>query len=97
MTQKEIMQKAIETYGAEKQIDMAIEEMSELIKALLKHRRALIELSDIECRRAAENDVTEEIADVEIMLEQMKIIFNCHYSVDGIKNYKLNRLKSRLE
>lgn len=44
MTQEreaKILERAINTYGAYAQVDMAIEEMSELTKALLKHRRAL--------------------------------------------------------
>ncbi len=103
MTPKEIMKKAIDTYGANNQIDIAIEEMSELIKALLKHRRVINENpfkwndEAFKKRVAAEENVCEEIADVEIMLEQLKIIYHCHDLVDTVKNYKLNRLKSRLE
>ena len=36
---KEIEGRAIRTYGEQPQVDVAIEEMSELTKALLKHRR----------------------------------------------------------
>ena len=35
----EVLQECVDTYGAEAQVDMAIEEMSELTKALLKYRR----------------------------------------------------------
>jgi hypothetical protein len=62
-----ILEKAIDTYGNESQVDMAIEEMSELTKALLKYRRALKGNTDISVSKA-HSDILEEIADVEIML-----------------------------
>lgn len=83
---KEIEENAILTYGKQMQEDMAIEEMSELIKALIKNRR----LSD---KKALDN-VLEEMADVQIMLDQLKMIFG---STEKIEWYKLNRLKMRLE
>ena len=39
--QKLVLHQTISKYGYEPQIDMAIEEMSELIKALLKFRRTV--------------------------------------------------------
>lgn len=41
MEKREQLARIIEAYGTETQIDMALEEMSELAKALLKHRRAV--------------------------------------------------------
>ncbi|UZT82132.1 hypothetical protein [Caproicibacterium sp. BJN0003] len=83
---KEIEANAILTYGKQMQEDMAIEEMSELIKVLIKNRR----LSD----KKALGNVLEEMADVQIMLEQLRLIFG---STKKIEWYKLNRLKKRLE
>lgn len=87
-----ILGKAIDTYGTESQIDMAIEEMSELTKALLKYRRALKGNTDISVSKA-HSDILEEIADVEIMLDQMKIIYG--EPICERKN-KVDRLKERL-
>ena len=42
-----------------------------------------------------ENNVEEEIADVEIMLTQLKIMYNLS-DVENWRNYKLNRLKERV-
>lgn len=96
MTPKEIMQKAINTYGVDTQVDMAIEEMSELIKVLLKYRRTQKEPSkwDYEVVKA---NVVEEIADVEIMVEQLKMIFNCRNLAGRQKTNKLKRFQKRLE
>lgn len=95
MTDKEIMQKAIDTYGESAQLDMVIEEMSELTKAILKDRRNTF--SDGSKSSECLDNIIEEVADVEIMLEQLKIIFSCHNNIDKVKVNKLNRLKDRLE
>ena len=42
-----------------------------------------------------ENNVEEEIADVEIMLTQLKIMYNLS-DIENWRNYKLNRLKERV-
>ena len=83
--------KAVDTYGEDSQINMAVEEMSELIKALMKLRR-----NDVDKKEIFRN-IAEEIADVEIMLEQLKLIFNCFSLVETEKEFKINRLAKRLE
>lgn len=78
----EVLQECIDTYGADKQIDQAIEEMSELTKALLKHRRKTIQLEgeNVNPTSAADlvkarTDILERVADVIIMLTQIIMIF----------------------
>lgn len=79
----------INTYGTNKQEDKAIEEMSELQKAILKHR---------ENKRAEERqDVIDEIADVSVMLEQLKIIYSCHNEVAERMDYKIDRQIKRIK
>ena len=70
-TEHDIVRSAIDTYGAVMQITVAFEEMSEVQKELCKHLRG----------RGSHENIAEEIADVEIMLEQMKMLFNCETSV----------------
>lgn len=88
MNKEELYKLAIETYGDEAQINQGVEEMAELIQAINKFRRNPGEetLKGIE----------EEIADVEIMLEQYKIIFAAGLAVEWIKEKKLHRLAERL-
>ena len=78
---------AIHHYGNSKQCLVAIEEMSELIKELCKNDRG------------NENwtNVAEEIADVTIMIEQLRLIFDCNDYVNEVMDFKLRRLKERLE
>ena len=60
-----IYQAAVEHFGEKSQIIVAIEEMSELIKELTKWERGI----------GSTAGIAEEIADVEIMLQQLKYIF----------------------
>lgn len=74
-------------YGSVSQFFMAMEEMAELMKELSKNVRGQRNTSA----------VSEEIADVEIMLEQLKVIFGNRAEVDVIKGNKLCRLAIDLE
>ena len=89
---REILYKVIDTYGKDKQIDIAIEEMSELTKALLKYRRS--KHGDKTCGNNLVGNIVEEIEDVQIMLDQMKIIYG---SSESGRRYKIYRLKERLD
>lgn len=60
-----VLRRALDTYGSTLQIVMTFEEMSELQKELCKYLRG----------RGSFEYIVEEIADVEIMLEQMKLLF----------------------
>ena len=60
-------------YGDESQFSMAIEEMSELIQALEKHRRYKYNSEKLD---EVLDHVAEEIADVHIMLAQLIYIFD---------------------
>lgn len=59
--------------GQQAQIDMMLEEMAELSKALLKLRRA--KKHEITEPLFLVKNVEEEIADVQIVLNQMKLLF----------------------
>lgn len=47
--------------------------------------------------RAALEAIAEEIADVEIMLRQMVILFDCAGQVEPFRRYKLERLAERIK
>lgn len=88
VSKKRKLQFIIDTYGTKVQEDIAIEECSELIKAICKNRR---NPSD-ETRKG----IIDEIADVEIMLEQLKIIHSCSKEVEERINYKIERQIDRI-
>ena len=85
-----LLEHAIRLYGEPAQMDMAVEEMAELTKAICKVKRASCAA---EAAAALENAV-EEMADVQIMLDQLRIIF--HRSTEEIEEAKLERLAGRL-
>lgn len=60
-------------YGEDSQIDVAIEEMSELIKELVKYKRAKIHEREKQATSRAQ--VIEEMCDVLFMFEYLRVIF----------------------
>lgn len=81
MNENEILKKAVVHFGVYPQLFMLCEEMAELTKAIMKCKRY-----DFEC---STDNLMEEIADVEIMIQQMRIIFNS----DTINFYRIRKLK----
>lgn len=90
---QELYRDAILTYGRDAQIDVAIEEMAELTKALIKNRREDGKSGNHEAWQQAYDNVAEEIVDVQIMLDQLKIIYEYNSNIEFAK---LNRLQNRL-
>lgn len=84
MKTQEIEKAAIEVFGKESQKDIFIEESAELTKELLKERRGADNLTAI----------LEEMADVEIALDQMKLIYG---SCEKIKEKKIIKLEDKIE
>lgn len=82
---------ALDTYGIRNQEDVAIEEMSELTKAIIKNRRYNTDETRL--------NITEELADVLIMLTQLCFVYGNYdnYSVSDFVDEKINRLKQRME
>ena len=87
ISEAEVLQRALDTYGSTLQIAMVFEEMSELQKELCKYLRG----------KYSPANIAEEIADVEIMLEQMKMLFCCTDEVRNERRRKVERLKERLD
>ena len=85
--ENEILLSALTKWGAGMQTVMVFEEMAELQKELCKHARGTDNRAGI----------AEEIADVLIMLDQMMVLHDCASLVTGYKQYKLYRLKERLQ
>ena len=84
-------------YGMQSQQEMLIEECSELIQAMQKMKRADIADPE-ECNKCMQN-LLEELADVTIMIEQMK----CYLTPALLEDYnrditqKLDRQLKRIE
>lgn len=87
INETEVLQRALDNYSSQAQIVMVFEEMSELQKELCKYLRGL----------GSFEHIAEEIADVEIMLEQLKMLFCCADDVRDVRRRKVERLKVRLD
>ena len=95
-------------YGYEAQSNQLVEGCAELIQAVNKYRRArgrgqvlspLLEPSqaDKDREQVALDNLVEEIADVEIMLEQVKDLLQIpEEDIEAIKLYKVNRTRGRI-
>ena len=78
-----------EHYGYEPQSNMLVEEMAELTQDLSKYRRNNSEKNF--------DNIVEEIADVEVMLHQIKHLLGINPKyVEQIKIGKVNRTKERI-
>ena len=97
-----LYKKALKQWGAEAQCHMGIEEAAELlvevsritgmlIKALCKLWRVKDGISYDKAKMLLQY----EIADMDIMVEQLKVIFGTS-EIEQFKNEKLERLKQRL-
>lgn len=83
--ERQLCEAALVTWGEESQLDMAIEECAELIAAIQQQRRG----------RVARQEVAAEVADVEIMCQQLRVVLGDD-AVDNAKHLKFERLRSYL-
>lgn len=82
-----VLKRALDTWGEEAQMLMVVEEMSELMKEILKN-----------VNRGKDNvdQIVEETADLEIMLEQLKENYHIAGRVDAYKAEKIKLIERRL-
>lgn len=85
--EKYIFEEALAYYGPEAQIKMLYEEMAELQLAVCKNGRGADNLDNI----------AEEITDVGIMLDQMRLLFNVGPMSEVKRSDKVARLAERMD
>lgn len=78
---------ALETFGVDTQLVVALEEMSELQKEICKSLRGFTHPAEL----------AEELADATIMLEQLRFIFSVGPAAEKIMANKVARLRQRIE
>ena len=83
-----VLKRALETWGEEAQMLMVVEEMSELMKEILKN---------INRKKNNIDEIIEETADVEIMLEQLKENYKIAEKVETYKAEKIKLIAKRLD
>lgn len=81
------LKRAIEAYGKDMQLTVAVEELSELIKEICKNKRG----------RDNRKAIIEELADCYIVMEQIAIIFDIpNHAINEVVDKKITRLENRL-
>ena len=83
---KKVYQAALRKWGVDLQTMMAVEEMSELTKEICKIKRGKMDLDAL----------ADEIADVTVMLEQLREIYGLNDAVCDHMDAKILRLQSRV-
>lgn len=82
INEEKLYERALQVWGKEPQMLQVIEEMSELIKEILKN---------VNRKKDNVDAIIEETADVEIMLGQLKC---CYDIADQVRDYKAEKLKT---
>lgn len=91
--QDKIIRETINIYG-DKQYMTAVEEMAELMQAISKYLRITYSGCDdvSQIQKEAINNITVEMADVYVMLEQLQLMLNIkNGDIYEVINKKLNR------
>lgn len=83
-----VYEAAIAANGIEHQVIVAIEEMAELTKELAKSFRP---------KGTTTEKLVDELADVTIMMEQLRLIFDVNLSTQNRIDYKVQRLAQRIK
>lgn len=88
---KDVLEKAIKKYGVEKQLFVCMEEPAELIQAISKVERYPEDSTRMQ-------DLIEEMADVTICLEYLKLIYNIRQEeLDEWINRKVKRISKKIK
>lgn len=74
-------------YGTYHQQDKLLEEMGEFLDAFMKYRR----------KRTTREHFVEELADLTVMLEQLRLLYGVNDEVYAAMDFKVDRLQKDLE
>ena len=91
-----ILRQIIDKFGIDYQLAIVQEECAELIQAISKLNRAGSSDHPGRAAKAALNHLMEEHADVQIMLDQIRIMYPSK-AYDTIRAQKIARLQKRME
>ncbi len=95
MTESEensLYEKSLKKWGFDFQLDMVVEECAELIKAVQKSKRK----SNSETFQERMESIVEEAVDVDLMIEQLKLMIPVRDFWERMKARKIRRLKAML-
>lgn len=89
--EKDLYERNIKYHGIEQETTIAMEECSELIKAISKCKR-------YGCEDESRDNLIEEMADVLFILDELKLIYDISDdTIADVKKYKIDRQSYRIE
>ena len=91
----EAIRKIADHYGLNAQLNVATEELAELIQAIARFRR--VDENDKLELAIRKNLIAEELADVEVMLAQIKYLMEIDERVEAVAKYKIDRQTERMK
>ena len=91
----EAIRKIADHYGLNAQLNVATEELAELIQAIARFRR--VDERDMLELAIRKNLVAEEMADVEVMLAQIKYLMKIDERVEAVAKYEIERQLKRMK
>lgn len=91
----EAIRKIADHYGLNAQLNVATEELAELIQAIARFRR--VDENDMLELAIRKNLIAEEMADVEAMLAQIKYLMEIDERVEADAKYKIDRQTKRMK
>ena len=90
-TEKDLYERNIQYHGIEQETTIAMEECSELIKAISKCKR-------YGCVDKYRDNLIEEITDVLIIINELQLIYDIsNDDIENIKKYKIDRMDYRIK
>jgi NTP pyrophosphatase (non-canonical NTP hydrolase) len=90
MDEKKLLNYAWNLYGQSYQLNIVVEELSELIKAICKYNRYGHSEDIVE-------NICEEVADCLIVIQGLMLSLNISSTVETYKKIKLNRLEEMVK
>lgn len=91
------IQKLADYYGFDNQSDKTIEECAELIQAIEKYKEnERNNYMNEDEKQEYRQHMIEEIADVQIMLDQLVYLLNCEEEMKKVIEYKVKRQLERI-
>jgi hypothetical protein len=88
MPEKNVYERAVKLWGKNPQLLQCVEEMSELTKEIMKY---------VNRKQNNVTEIIEEVADVEIMLSQLKYCLSIEKEVEAYKTGKVVKISEKLD
>ena len=96
LDEQQVFIDSVKVYGEANQLEQVQEELAELQLAISKYKRTLRTQQEEERVNVARLDMEREVADVIIMMTQMKLMFD-NYTIQDTISEKLERQRKRID